>query len=303
MRDYSKVGPQFWIGKTGKKLRAAGAKAQLVGLYLMTSPHANMLGLYYVSTNSIGHETGLGIEGALEGLRSCIEAGFCSYDEETEMVWVHEMAYFQIADKLAAADKRSTGVQNEYDALPDNPYLGDFFEKYADAFNMKRNRKADNTPFEAPSKPLRSQEQEQEQDQEQEQEQEQALRAVEPSPATMLSIAFKAAGVQSQPADPRLMALAEQGVSSDTVAAACAEAKRAKPGERIGVAYVIGILNRWSADAGKVSAGRASPQRAPAINEKFNFSHLDHSSSARAMAESMERHGITVPDDGEEIEI
>lgn len=312
MRDYSKVGPQFWIGKTGKKLRAAGAAAQLVGLYLMTSPHANMTGLYYVSRDSIAHETGLGMEGASKGLQSCIEAGFCSYDDESEMVWVHEMAFFQIADKLSAADKRSAGVQNEYDALPDNPFLGPFFEKYGGPFNMKRNRGAvDNSPIEAPSKPLRSQEQEQEQAQEQEQEQAQAARATPGIPpedlptAVQLSIAMRSNGIDSQPADPRLIALAEQGVTPETVAAACQEAKRAKPGQRIGVAYVAAILTTWAADAAKVQAGGANDRRqagAPALNEKFNFGHLDRSGDQRAMEESMQRHGATVPGPDEEIE-
>ena len=169
MRDYAKVGPQFWIGKTGKKLRAAGAEAQIVGMYLMTSPHANMLGLYYVSKNSIAHETGLREEGASKGLLSCIEADFCSYDEESEMIWVHEMAAYQIAEALVATDKRCAGVQNEYNTLPDNPYLARFFDKYQVAFNMtkKRGIAGQQAVIEkAPSKPLGSQEQEQEQEQE-----------------------------------------------------------------------------------------------------------------------------------------
>lgn len=82
------------------------------------------------------------------------------------------------------------------------------------------------------------------------------------SPAALLSIAMRRAGVNSQPADPRLIALAEQGVTPETVAAACAEAKGAKPGERIGLGYVVAILNRWSADAAKVDAGRANQPRA-----------------------------------------
>jgi hypothetical protein len=169
VRDYSKVSPQFWIGDTGKKLRKAGAEAQVVGLYLMTSPHANMLGLYYAPMLYIAHETGLGIEGASKGLQSCIEAGFCQYDEASEMVWVMEMASYQIAESLVATDKRCVGVQNEYNGLPDNPFLAAFFDKFRDAFHMaKRRPPVEFKPslIEAPSKPLGSQEQEQEQEQE-----------------------------------------------------------------------------------------------------------------------------------------
>ena len=86
MRDYAKVGPKFWIGATGKRLRAAGLEAQVVAMYLMTSPHANMLGLYYIPLEYIKHESGLTLEGASKGLQSCIEVGFCEYDTASEMV-------------------------------------------------------------------------------------------------------------------------------------------------------------------------------------------------------------------------
>ncbi|NYT68781.1 DNA-binding protein [Pusillimonas noertemannii] len=176
MRDYSKVSPKFWIGATGKRMRAAGMEAQIVAMYLLTSPHANMLGLYYCPEMFIAHETGLGMEGASKGLRSAIEAGFCEYDEASEVVWVIEMASYQIADSLKPADLRVKGVHNEYMSLPSNPYLARFFEKYKDAFCMTESRELINPP-QAPSKPLASQEQEQEQKKEQEQEQREAAEA------------------------------------------------------------------------------------------------------------------------------
>jgi len=163
MRDYGKISPKFWIGPTGKALRKQGLEAQLVALYLLTSPHANMLGLYYLPRAFMAHETGLGIEGASKGLQGCIEAGFCRYDDDSEMVWVMEMARYQIADKLQGKDLRIKGVQNEYDSLPENPYLGCFYAMYAAAFCMSSNRNQGSL-FEAPSMPLESQEQEQEQE-------------------------------------------------------------------------------------------------------------------------------------------
>lgn len=169
MRDYSKISPKFWIGKTGKKLRSSGMEAQLVSLYLMTCPHANMLGLFYCPISYVAHETGLTLEGATKGLASSIEAGFCEYDEASEIVWVIEMAEYQIAATLKAEDKRCAGVQNEYNDLPDNPFMARFFDKYSAAFNMTKSRgevAKKPSPLKAPSKPLASQEQEQEQEQE-----------------------------------------------------------------------------------------------------------------------------------------
>jgi hypothetical protein len=173
MRGYGVVTPQFWIGDTGKALKAGGYEAVMVGLYLMTSPHANMLGLYYVPEIYIAHETGLGIEGASKGLRGCIQAGFCSYDSGSEMVWVHEMARYQVGEALDPKDKRSKGVQNDYDALPSNPYLAEFFDKYGNAFCMTKKREPKckpTSPIKAPSKVVASQDQDQDQDQEQGQE-------------------------------------------------------------------------------------------------------------------------------------
>lgn len=199
MREYSKIGPQFWIGKTGKALRRAGVDAQLVGLYLMSSPHANMLGLYYLAQETIGHETGLGFERAQAALKACIASGFCSYDENSEMVWVHEMAFYQIAESLAGGDKRIKGVQNEYGNLPDNPFLADFFSKYAEAFcmtNLRRGSSEKELPIEGAFKPLASQEQEQEQEKEQEQAQAQSTIA------TAVAIAAKKPAKQQSEPNP-----------------------------------------------------------------------------------------------------
>ncbi|MDH1815684.1 hypothetical protein [Comamonas aquatica] len=162
MRDYSKVEPKMWHGKTMKALRKS-PEGLVVALYLMTSPSSNMLGLYAQPILYMAYETGLGEEGAKKGLQSCIDAGFCSYDEESEFVFVHEMACYQIAPELKAADLRCKGIQKDYEALPDNPFLGAFYERYADVFHLTKAR-----GIEAPSKPLRSQEQEQEQEQDRE---------------------------------------------------------------------------------------------------------------------------------------
>ena len=147
MREYAKVTPNFWIGSTGKKLRAAGMEAQIVSLYLITCPHANMLGLFYCPLMFIAHETGLGLEGASKGLQRATEAGFCEYDDDSEVVWVVEMAAYQVAESLKASDNRAKGIQSDYDALPENPFLSRFFDKYEAAFCMT-NRRGNVSPSE-----------------------------------------------------------------------------------------------------------------------------------------------------------
>ena len=163
MRDYAKVSPQFWTGTTGKKLKSAGPEAVIVAMYLMTSPSANMIGLFYIPVIYIAHETGLGFEGASMGLKGAIEAGFCTYDEASEYVFVHEMARYQIAGQLKSGDKQCKGVENELSKVPKGALELAFREKYGNAFHIKTT-----THFEGPLKVLRSQEQEQEQEQDKE---------------------------------------------------------------------------------------------------------------------------------------
>jgi len=67
MREYAKVTPCFWTGRTGRGLRK-DPDAQITALYLMTSQHANMLGLYYCPVAYIVADTGLTEEGAYKAL-------------------------------------------------------------------------------------------------------------------------------------------------------------------------------------------------------------------------------------------
>jgi hypothetical protein len=150
------VGPGFWNGKTGKALKAKGPEAVIVALYLMTCQHSNMLGLYYVHPAYIAVDTGLGLEGATKGLAGAMEAGFCHFDEASEVVWVVEMAAYQIADQLDPKDLRCKGVQRDYDALPENPFLPMFYERYGRPLHMTRCRgesKPLASPLQAPPKP------------------------------------------------------------------------------------------------------------------------------------------------------
>lgn len=168
MRDYARVSGKFWTSRTGKDIKKRGPEAVVMALYLMTAPMSNMLGLYYMAIPTAGHETGLGYEGASKGLQCCIQAGFCDYCEDTEMVWVFEMAKFQIGGALKASDLQVKGVQKQYDELSENPFLARFYERYGEDFKMASKRGVDTQtarPSEGASKPLASQEQEQAQEQ------------------------------------------------------------------------------------------------------------------------------------------
>lgn len=170
MRDYAKVSPLFWTGNTGRAIRKMGPTVQLAALYLITGPGSNMLGVFHCPVVTLAHAIGSPFEGALEGLRSLSEGGFCTYDEDSEWVWVHEMAAYQIGNELKQSDNQVKHIQKEWLALPAMPMLAGFYERYAKAYHLPERGDLDKplgSPFEGvSSKPLRSQEQEQEQEQE-----------------------------------------------------------------------------------------------------------------------------------------
>ncbi len=163
MRDYAKVMPSFWIGQSGKKLRG-DVDAQLLALYLMTSPHANMIGVYHCPILYMAHETGLSHEGASKALARLIEAGFCYYEEGSETVFVCRMAAFQIDESLKPNDKRVLGVIKDWQNIDSEEIRHRFFAIYSESFHLPNEEKTA-SPLQAPCKPLRSQEQEQEQEQ------------------------------------------------------------------------------------------------------------------------------------------
>ncbi len=165
MRDYCKVNGRFWTGETGKSLRGH-LEAQVLAAYLMTAPTSNMIGLFYLPMPTLCHETGLSEEGASKALARLSEGGFAHYDARSETVFVVNMAREQVGPSLAPADNRVKGVRREVEEHIKCPLLHKFLEVYGVAYHLLEVR-PETSPFEGPSKPLRSQEKEQEQEKEQ----------------------------------------------------------------------------------------------------------------------------------------
>ncbi len=135
MRDYAKFSPFFWTRGSGKQLRGQ-IDAQVVAIYLSTSPTANMIGLYYVSLVTVGHETGLGEKRAKAAVRLVEQAGFASYDFEAELVWVRNHAKFEIGSDLKPGDKRRGKVLAELAQVGDHPFAVAFVERYGQAYGL-----------------------------------------------------------------------------------------------------------------------------------------------------------------------
>jgi len=168
MREYGSVSPQFWIGGTGKDLRGK-PECQVLSLYLMTSPHANMIGVFHCPVMYMGYETGLGLEGASKALESLIELGYCMYDHTSETVFVVRMAAHQVGESLAASDNRVKGVLKEVEKIAVPVLKAAFIAAYSDHYHLKASplqapSKGLSEAKQAPLKQLTGQEQEQEQE-------------------------------------------------------------------------------------------------------------------------------------------
>lgn len=230
MRDYGVVSPKFWIGETGKALRG-NAPAQVLALYLMTCPHANMIGVFHCPVLYMAHETGLGMEGASKALQSLIEAGYCTYDEASETVFVHRMAAYQVAESLKPGDNRVKGVEREWSNIGPAHLKSAFAAIYSVAFHLPV-EEAKESPFKAPSKGLGSQEQEHDHEQDHDQEQEKSAGEPATSPVpekqksrTVTLAAYldtcKALGVKAIPNDHHIRRYcADAGITDEMTAIA-----------------------------------------------------------------------------------
>ena len=132
------------------------------------------------------------------------------------------------------------------------------------------------------------------------------MREVPPisqDPAVILSVALRRQGVNCMSTHPVLQEWAAKGVSLVLLTEAVALAREQKGDAPIPPNYLVPIIAKLQNPPAGAKSG-TSGQRGPApLNEKFHFSHLDRSGDARAMEESMKRHGIVMPPPGEEIEL
>lgn len=169
MSQYGVLLNGFWEGETGRAIAAAGGTtAQVVAVYLMQNPDANMIGLYPARLIVIQERIAtITAEGLTEALGLLGRVGFAYYDLLSEYVWVKEMAKFRLQlDRTGALhkdDKRVIGAQKLYAAARPNPFLDRFFTRYRRDLHLPKRRtfkgpsKVLGSPFprgfEAPSKP------------------------------------------------------------------------------------------------------------------------------------------------------
>lgn len=126
---YCRVAPTFWTDPDVKRPLTRDQK--LLALYYFTSPHTNMIGLYYCPFEYVAAETGLAIDDVREWTLGPL-AKFATYDLETEEILVHRAARHQIGEQLKPKDNRVGAIERILHDTHSAKLVGRFRALYPD---------------------------------------------------------------------------------------------------------------------------------------------------------------------------
>lgn len=155
MRDYGKVHTSFWSSSTVADMSQG---ARMLALYLLTSPHSNITGVFRLPDGYAMEDLKWTAERVSEGFAELFEKGFANRCETTKWVWIVKHLEWnkpENPNQRKAAKKIALGV-------PDGcGWKLDFMRVWGESLEIDV---ADfGSPCETVSKPLLNQEQEQEQ--------------------------------------------------------------------------------------------------------------------------------------------
>lgn len=127
--------PDIWGGDLGEQLRGNGP-AQVIALYLSSSPHANILGFYRCPLAYLAHDLGFDMETAKKVMDKLTQIGFAAYDEDTDYVFVYGMCALQIKP-LKAGDTKVVFAKRMYQSFPESPLKLMFYQRYSEHLRLE----------------------------------------------------------------------------------------------------------------------------------------------------------------------
>jgi|688.fasta_scaffold682453_2 hypothetical protein len=121
MARYYPISPLFW---SDSEVRQLDAETKLLALYLLTSEHRNLEGLYRLPLPYIQADLGWSSMDVDVRMAALEERGFLSYDFMAEVVLVRKaLKYHQ-----PLTDKQIQGAINALQEVPDTSLWDDFVE-------------------------------------------------------------------------------------------------------------------------------------------------------------------------------
>ena len=110
----------FWDSAEMMALRGDPV-SQTVAFYLVTSPRANVAGMYTCPFSCISKDTGLALADVTMAMQRLEKVGLCKYDHLHEIVWVRCMISNQIGlgKKISEKDSKIMRIIRIFDSTPD----------------------------------------------------------------------------------------------------------------------------------------------------------------------------------------
>jgi len=146
MRDYGKVFSSFWQSDDTHGLSDDG---KLLAIYLLTSPHTNMLGCFRIPDGYVSEDLGWEIERVSKGFTELFHNGFATRDPESKWVVIHKFLKWNEIEN----PNQAKAAEKIYDLITaDNQVkriLSIALSEYAPRFNPEKLE-----PFRNPSETL-----------------------------------------------------------------------------------------------------------------------------------------------------
>lgn len=131
MRNSSILKSRFWIAGTGRRLiHKHGPQVALTAIYLTSTPHSHMSGIYYLPPGTAGDELGIGADEFLRIVAILDREKFCQYDRGACVMLVMTMLAHQVSRDWKAGDKRIRTIESHLAALPHSDLIAVFRHRY-----------------------------------------------------------------------------------------------------------------------------------------------------------------------------
>lgn len=187
MRDYGKVQSTFWTSQDTCGLSDTG---RMLALYLLTSPHTNLLGCFHLPIGYVSEDLKWGSERVEKGFVELEEKGFATRDKGSKWVVMHTYLKWNPIENPNQGIAAGRLFEQIPSASTVKPLLAKALRSFSKHFPVAI---LDNFQrlYEPLPKLFLNQEQEQEQEQKQEQEQEQDNTLVEQEPLDPIRTIFE----------------------------------------------------------------------------------------------------------------
>lgn len=160
MRDYGKVHTTFWSSSTMRKLSEDG---RMLALYLLTSPHSTIAGVYRLPDGYVCEDLQWGSERVAKGFAELLANGFANRCETTKWVWICKHLEW---NALENPNQRKSAAKVAYSIPDECSWKLEYMRVCGELLGIDPSQFGN--PCETVPKPFLNQEQEQEQEQDKE---------------------------------------------------------------------------------------------------------------------------------------